>query len=86
MKAIIFTREAARVLRSAPANTAQKIMAKLELYSENPAALANQVKAMQGKAFKDCLRLRVGDWRVIFSAGDTNIAVHKIGKRGEIYR
>jgi len=86
MKQISFTRDAIRDLRSVPPKVEEQIKAKLKLYAENPEALANNVKAMQGRQFKDCLRLRVGDWRVIFLESGEVIAIQRIGKRGEIYR
>lgn len=86
MKQISYSKEALRDLRHAPGKIAIKIREKLALYAENPQALANNVKAMCGKQFKDYLRLRVGDWRVIFSESGEVISVQRIGKRSEIYR
>jgi mRNA interferase RelE/StbE len=41
------------------------------------------VKVLAGRQGE--LRLRVGDWRVLFSRGDA-IVVHRVRPRGEAYR
>lgn len=45
--------------------------------------MANNVKRLQGS---DYLRLRVGDWRVIFSEACVVIDVVKIAPRGDVYK
>lgn len=64
-----------------PANEATRIISKIELYAEDPAALSNNVKALQGR---DGIRLRIGTWRVIMEDG-VILAVLEIGARGSIY-
>lgn len=64
-----------------PAPTAALIRAKVSLYAEDPAALANNVKALKGS---DAIRLRVGDWRVIMEDGVV-LNVLDVGPRGGIY-
>lgn len=64
-----------------PAPTAALIRAKVGLYAEDPAALANNVKALKGS---DAIRLRVGDWRVIMEDGVV-LNVLDVGPRGGIY-
>lgn len=64
-----------------PANEATRVVAKIELYAEDPAALSNNVKALQGR---DGIRLRVGNWRVIMEDG-VILAVLEIGARGSAY-
>ena len=44
---------------------------------------AGDVKKMQGINY---YRLRVGDFRVIFSNDGTVLMVEKIGNRGEVYK
>ncbi len=66
-----------------PANTARLIRAKVEQYAADAASLANNIKAMQGMA--GYYRLRVGDWRVIFSETGEIVAVIKIAPRGGAY-
>lgn len=81
MKKISYTRSAVRALRK-HRNVAPRIMAKVEAYATNPAALANVVTEMIGK---DSLRLRVGDFRVLFRESATEVIVLDIGPRGDIY-
>jgi len=81
MKPITFTRSAAKALRRMPANTAARIVAKVEEYAADPASQANNVKALKGR---DGVRLRVGDWRVIMEDGIV-LQVLEIGPRGGIY-
>lgn len=64
-----------------PANTAHRIMAKIAQYADDPASLANNVKALKGR---EGIRLRVGDWRVIMHDGEV-LDVLDIGPRGGVY-
>lgn len=57
-------------------------MAKVQQYADDPASLANNVKALQGL---DGMRLRVGDWRVIMRDGVEVLDVLRIGPRGGVY-
>jgi len=38
------------------------------------------------KGVKDVLRLRVGDWRILFSYLDGGVYVRKIEPRGDVYK
>ena len=82
MKQITYSRDALKTLTRMPANTARLIRSKIEQYAADPASLANNVKTLQGV---DALRLRVGDWRVIFSETGEVIAIIKIAPRGGAY-
>jgi mRNA interferase RelE/StbE len=64
-----------------PANTARRIVGKIEAYAADPASQKNNVKALQGR---DGIRLRVGDWRVIMLDGEV-LDILDIGPRGGIY-
>ena len=65
-----------------PANAAKTIRAKIEHYAKYPESMAANVKPLQGV---DAMRLRVGDWRVVFSETGKEIAIIKIASRGSIY-
>jgi mRNA interferase RelE/StbE len=65
-----------------PANTARTIRAKIDQLAEDPASLANSVTELKGSEYS---RLRVGDWRVIFTIDMVVLAVINIGPRGGIY-
>ncbi len=81
MKPISYTRAALKTLQRMPANTAARIVAKVEEYAADPATLAHNVRALKGRTG---IRLRVGDWRVIMDDGVV-LAVLEIGPRGGIY-
>ena len=65
-----------------PADTAQRIIAKIEQYAEEPETQANNVTALKGR---EGIRLRVGDWRVIMNDDGVVLAVLEIGPRGSVY-
>ena len=81
MRPITYTRSALKALCRMPANTAARIVAKVEEYAADPPAQANNVTALKGR---DGIRLRVGDWRVIMDDGVV-LAVLEVGPRGSIY-
>jgi mRNA interferase RelE/StbE len=58
-------------------------MAKVSAYAADPASGANNVTALKGE--EGSLRLRIGDFRVIFEETETEIVVLDIGPRGGIY-
>lgn len=58
-------------------------MGKIAAYAADPASQANNVTALQGS---HQLRLRVGEFRVIFEEGADTMTVLDIGPRGNIYR
>jgi mRNA interferase RelE/StbE len=49
----------------------------------DPLALRNQIKRLKGDP---ALRLRVGDWRIIFDASPSEIVVLAVGHRRDVYR
>lgn len=79
---VTFTKQAAKALLKMPANTARTIRAKIDQLAEDPASLANNVTELKGSEYS---RLRVGDWRVIFTIDMVVLAVINIGPRGDIY-
>jgi mRNA interferase RelE/StbE len=81
MKTITYTVKAALALRI-HANRAKLIRSKIAQYAANPASQANNVKRLTGV---DALRLRVGDFRVIFKETADTITVLDLGPRGDIY-
>jgi mRNA interferase RelE/StbE len=62
------------------------IKEKLLILAENPDALKNDIKRLQGD-IKDLYRLRVGSYRVIFrkNGEELTILIVRIGHRKEIY-
>lgn len=78
---ISYTNTAVRRLAKMDSATRGRIVAKIEAYADDPRAFA-KVKTLQGR---DGMRLRVGDWRVIFTTEDETMIVHLVVHRSEIY-
>lgn len=83
MYTIRHTAAALKALRRMPRNIAELIRQKLREVAADPATARN-VKRLKGR---DGYRLRVGDWRVIFTIanGELVLIVIEIGPRGDIY-
>jgi mRNA interferase RelE/StbE len=87
MHTVTYTREATKALLKIEAGQALKIRDKINAYAADPASMANNVKKLKGSK---ALRLRVDDYRVIFTvtftSGDNGeMIVLKIGHRREVY-
>jgi mRNA interferase RelE/StbE len=82
-KSVVITKAAAKALRKMDQTIAVRIIAKIEQYAADPASLANNVKVLVG--MDGVLRLRVGDWRVLFTEDLVIILVLKIAHRSEAY-
>jgi mRNA interferase RelE/StbE len=83
MKKIAYSRDALKTLSRMPSNTASLIRSKIEQYAAEPASLANNVKALKGNP--GVFRLRVGDWRIVFSETGEVISIIKVAPRGSAY-
>ena len=81
MKEVVYTRLSANALRK-HANRAKLIRSKIEQYAADPASLANNVTEL---VRPDGRRLRIGDFRVLFTETETAIIVDDIAPRGSIY-
>lgn len=79
---VTFTKTALKQLSGVAGKIAQLIVRKIDQYADAPASLANQVKKLQGS---DYLRLRVGDYRVIFTEDGVIVTIVKIGHRRDVY-
>ena len=82
MTAISYTRQGLKALRRIAADMAQRIIAKIEQYAEEPESQANNVEALKGR---EGFRLRVGDWRIIMNDDGVVLAVLEIGPGGSVY-
>jgi mRNA interferase RelE/StbE len=82
MKRITYKPAALKALRRMPANTARRIIGKIESYAADPASQANNVTALKGR---DGIRLRVGDWRVIMTEAGDVLDVLDVGPRSGVY-
>lgn len=77
--------KAAKDLKALDASDRSRIVGKIEQYATDPGSLANNVKALQGA---DLYRLRVGDYRVLFTIEEDAIRimlVHRVRHRREAY-
>ena len=83
MRRVTYGLDALKALDRIPANTARLIRAKVAQYAADPRSLANNVKALKGDG--QFLRMRVGDWRVVFRATELTVDVVDVGPRGSIY-
>jgi len=81
MKTVVYLPAAAKALRKHRAE-APRITGKIREYATDPKPLANKVIRMQGS---DEMRLRVGEYRVIFTETENEIIVSRIGPRGNVY-
>ena len=79
MKEIEFTSAAVRQWRKLTATTRAQIDLKLKAFAESG---VGDVKALKGTAG---MRLRSGDWRVLFTIKANSITIHAVGHRRDIY-
>ena len=81
---IEYSADALAALRRIPANLARIIRTKIERLAVNPFAPNNNVKALKGRPG---YRLRVGDWRVIYTLRRDVLVVHvlAVAPRGAVY-
>lgn len=80
---IAFSKAALRSLSRRSTNTARLIRSKVGQYADDPASLVNNVKALQGEP--GVFRLRVADWRILFTRDGEVLAIIKIAPRGGAY-
>ncbi len=77
---IVWDKKARGELDKLEVDIARRIILKVKSLSENPFSM--DVKRLQGR---DEFRLRVGDYRVIFSIEGINLFVLRVGHRKNIY-
>jgi mRNA interferase RelE/StbE len=81
-RSLVFTRAAARSLSRMQKPTEDLIREKLRLDAQDPDSPANNVKVLRGLGDRD--RLRVGEWRAVFTIETDRMIVHAVGPRGSI--
>jgi len=81
-----FIKEAVEELSRIDPIWQKRILNKIKILSADPKNLANNIKKLKGK-YRDYYRLRVGDYRVIYSRENDRliIIIIRIGHRKEIY-
>lgn len=76
---ISYSRASVKVINSMDRPTKQRVKTALEKLPEG------DVKPLKGST--GTYRLRVGDWRILFSyPEDDTILIEKIGPRGQVYK
>lgn len=76
---ITYSRAAVKAINSMDSATKQRIKAGIEKLPKG------DIKPLQGS--KGSYRLRVGDWRILFSYPERDIIlIEKIGPRGGVYK
>ncbi|TNC13604.1 type II toxin-antitoxin system RelE/ParE family toxin [Methylobacterium terricola] len=83
MLQIAYSKGALRTLSPMPTNVSALIRAKVEQYASAPQAQANNVRALKGEP--GVFRLRVGDWRVLFTEDGVVLAVIRVAPRSSAY-
>lgn len=78
--AISYEKGALQELEKLEVSISQRIIKKVEELSDNP--FSKDIKRLKGS---NDFRLRVGDYRVIFSIEGDSIIVYKVGHRKNIY-
>ena len=86
MSTVEFIKEAVEELSRIDLIWQKRILNKIKILSADPKNLANNIKKLKGK-YRDYYRLRVGDYRVIYSRENDRliIIIIRIGHRKEIY-
>lgn len=82
-KQVEYSRDAVNTLARIDRATSKRIRSKIEQLAADPLSLANNVSALKGG--HGLMRLRVGDWRVIYTETLVIIAVQKVAPRGGAY-
>jgi mRNA interferase RelE/StbE len=81
MKTVRYTLEAMQDLKR-HGNVANRIRKAVADYAANPRAHANNVEALKGSV---ALRMRVGDYRVVFVEDAAGIVVTRVRPRAGVY-
>ncbi|TXN34175.1 type II toxin-antitoxin system RelE/ParE family toxin [Methylobacterium sp. WL30] len=83
MKRIAYGKAALKTLSRMPTNVSAMIRSKLTQYAADPAAQAHNVTRPKNMA--SACRLRVGDWRVLFTEDGEIVAIIKVTPRGSAH-
>lgn len=82
-KRIEYSRAAVKMLARIDRATSELIRAKIRLLASDPDALANNITALKGGQGKK--RLKVGDWRVIFTEDLLVLTIVRVAPRASAY-
>lgn len=81
---VFYSKQSIKALKKLPRNESSRIQGKIKQLAEHPYQ-HQQVKALKGS---EGYRLRVGDWRVLYTINESRLEVWiiKIASRGEVYK
>jgi mRNA interferase RelE/StbE len=84
MHKITFSKKADKALRRMPRNIALTIGKKIKDLANDPNGMRNVKKLTNHPGY----RLRVGDWRIIYTVNENELLIHVINiiTRGEVYK
>lgn len=84
MYEVFYSKQSIKTLKKLPRNESVRIRGKIKELAESPYR-HKQVKVMKGD---DGYRLRVGNWRVLYTINESRLEVWviKIASRGEVYK
>jgi mRNA interferase RelE/StbE len=82
---VVFTRAGERSLQRLPADRRRQILRRIESVAANPEGRGLHVQPLAGS---DLFRLRVGDYRVLFSMNFERdvLIVELVRTRGDVYK
>ena len=81
---IIYGRTAIKDLQAIPLPDRDRIRSRVAAYAAAPAGAGHDVRALVNHSAT--LRLRVGDWRVVFDVLGDDMAIKRVLHRREAYR
>jgi mRNA interferase RelE/StbE len=81
-RAILWTDLATSQLMRLPWDVRDRIEDKVAELAMNPATLGNKIKRLKGSRL---LRLRVGDYRVVFTDEGVVLTIVRVGHRKDVY-
>ena len=82
-KRVEYSREVVKTLSRIDPATSRRIRQKVDRLADHPDSLANNVSALKGG--EGLMRLRVGDWKVIYTDSLVVLLVLKVSPRGSAY-
>lgn len=82
-KRVVFHRDAAKALQRMDRATSKRIRGKIGQLADDPSALGNNVTALKGG--EGLMRLRVGDWRVIYTDELVMLKIMRVAPRSSAY-
>jgi len=84
MYKVTFSKNADKALRRMPRNVALNIAKKIKQLANDPDGMRNVKKLTNHPGY----RLRVGDWRIVYTVNDNELFIHVINvkTRGEVYK